>query len=249
MKSFQKVLALDPGNEEAKQEIENINKIELEVIEQEKRKEQEKEMMYKKEKIFLVKYPVIELNGFDVDIYTKMLSMNPKSLNYIVSRLVKMVYGSNEFEKKRDENRANIEYDKLLNSIYKITFNIDLPDYDFNNGGYQFPSIKSFRIFTGDVYVNSSGGGVIFTTSDTPLEFPFVNVDAKKAENIKKMVSWEDDWGESKSTVKIDLLIKFTGGIQDASSSYYNIRIININVIDARIKTPTLKMIYSLRKI
>lgn len=166
----------------------------------------------------------------------------------IYNVLDKQVYGKNEFEWKRDEERAEADYIKITNTVFYIPIELDVGEYDFSQKTLSFKNISSaFAIDSGPNETN-------YVLFDKDITFGPLELNGKEAERIKnltagiKTLSTRGRIRSSRSEyfVRGFILCKVIGqpeskvGILGYSFNHF----INAKIIDARIEVPKIGYIY-----
>jgi TonB family protein len=94
------------------------------------------------------------------------------------SALKKEVSGDNEFERRRDEQRADRLYKETLTKTFLYRNPFEMPEYDFNRKAYDLSALE-FKL---PKYI----GGQIECTPNTKISFGDLAVPAAKAEEIRQ---------------------------------------------------------------
>lgn len=153
----------------------------------------------------------------------------------VTGKLKKATYGENEFERKRDEKRAERDYQEMLQTIYYAPLEIPVSEYDFSSGTLGFKNLEQYQGMD-----FSLGDGVVFNKD---IKFKDLKLEEKEAELTKQSTKssyFHEQSGMTftKYVVKGILLFKIIKTHEEVIPHSGAYTLLDAEVIDARIKVP-----------
>lgn len=165
--------------------------------------------------------------------------MPPSDFFAIEGRLKKVTYGENEFERKRDEKRAERDYQEIIQSTYHATIKVSAGEYNFSKGTLSFKNLdRGYHMgYHGELGFNRD------------IKFKSLKLDEKEAEIIKRSTkSSYFHTGARKTFIKnaVDgtVLFKIMDTHERITPGWGGDTILHAEVIDARIKVPRYGYLY-----
>ena len=150
----------------------------------------------------------------------------------IADKVKKVTYGENEFERKRDEARAERDYQKIIQVIYCAPIKVSIGKYDFSK------RTLAFSNFSQRQYMALGVGMPIAFNRD--IRFKPLRLNEKEAELIKRLAKSSTGY-----VVEGTVLFKVIGtGWGVSNYGMHRVVVLKAKIIDARIKVPNYGYLY-----